>query len=294
MPWTSVSRRLSILSPRKRADYNESLPPRIEAPQSSLVAEFPPRDLPVIPPELWLQIIDFLPFESLWLVRRTCRLFQFLALVRAWELIRDTEVGVRTYFDSQHDPLSYISAAPQLLSPSIPKSLSMDLHRTAIDDPVIRDSRKATWRVVEERQCDCQGLRFSYRPYTVEILFPSNIRAGYNVERPKQVCGPMKDLIRIESWSIGSNPTSNSSKFAKFFSKSDRYGSSPWPRYKGPTPEWNMDYVAEYGLGRNDDGELVHQLEQLMLREVTLPVTQVVCTFIDALKYSDSTIWKEA
>src|SRR5208282_1498092 len=130
MSWMPFSRRLSTLSIRKQPISNSSHPSLIAPSQTSQTADYDPDStLPIIPPELWLQIIDFLPLETLWFIRRTCQLFNLLALVRAWELIGETEIGVRTFFDSEHEPLSYISLTPELLSPSIPKSLSLNIQR---------------------------------------------------------------------------------------------------------------------------------------------------------------------
>src|SRR5438045_9474238 len=109
MPWNSISRRFKKSSSKKRAEQIDSRTFSLQTSQTSLVVDFPTPNLPIIPPELWLQIINFIPLENLWFIRGTCRLFNILALVRVWEIIRDSEVGVRTFFDSAHEPLSYTS-----------------------------------------------------------------------------------------------------------------------------------------------------------------------------------------
>jgi hypothetical protein len=291
MPWATFSRRLSTLSIRKQPISNSSHSSPVDPVQTSQTTDYDlDNTLPIIPPELWLQIIEFLPLESLWFIRGTCQLFNLLALVRAWETIRETEVGVRTFFDSEHEPLSHVSLTPELLSPSLPKSLSLNVQRQNIEYPEIKNVRKATWRVVNENHCNYEDMRMSYRPFTVEIRFPSNIRAGYQLKRPELERGAPKDTIRAERWSVGHNSKSNQSKLLKLFSsKNNVRMQSPWPLYQGATPEWSVGYVAEYGVGRNDEGKLVHQLVTVTLREVSLPISQIVCTLIDALKYSDST-----
>jgi hypothetical protein len=291
MPWATFARRLSTLSVRKQPISNSSHPSLVNPSQTSQTTDYDPDNtLPIIPPELWLQIIDFLPLESLWFIRGTCQLFNLLALVRAWEMIRETEVGVRTFFDSEHEPLSYITLSPELLSPSIPKSLSLNVQRQSIEYPGVKNIKRATWRVVNENHCDCDDMRMSYRPFTVEIRFASNIRAGYQLKRPELERGAQKDMIRVERWSVGHNSKSKQSKFSKLFlSKNNDRTQSPWSLYQGVTPEWSMEYMARYGVGRSDDGKLVNQLVTVTLREVSLPISQIVCTLIDALKYSDST-----
>src|SRR5271170_1003302 len=171
MPWSFLMSRRRNAVPARKASYNPnpsaeflhspSQPPQL--PQLS--------NLGVIPPEIWLQILDFVPLETLWFLRLTCQLFNKLAIVRAWQVIRDTKVGVRTFFDSEHDPLSYVSATFELLYPLLPQSISSDLKGTIIDDPVFVNTTVVTWRVSTEQPADCEEMRMSYRPLIVEIRF---------------------------------------------------------------------------------------------------------------------------
>jgi hypothetical protein len=286
MPWTSLFQRRSRTgSSRGQPDFTESHSLSPDSSQTPPALDYPSADLPVLPPELWLRIIDFLPLENLWFIRRTCRLFHSLALIRVWHLIRDTEVGVLTSFESEHEPLSYISTTPQLLCPSLPATLSMNLHGTKLDDPVINNMKKVIWSVVETEESDCEDLRMSYQPHTVEIKFTADVRAVYRIERPLFVYGPLKDLVRKEAWSIRPDTKSRSSKLSKFFSSNaTNRETSQWSQCSGPTPEWIVEYAAEYGFGRNDDGNLVRQLKQISLQRVSLPVWQVIGTLIDACK----------
>jgi hypothetical protein len=294
MRWTSVTRRFSKFTSKKQTEQIDSKSLSIETSQSTLVVEYPVLNLPVIPPELWLQIVNFIPLEDLWFIRGTCRLFNTLALVRVWEMIRDSEVGVQTFFDSEHEPLSY-TGIPEIYSPVVPKSLMIDprLRRTAIDDPAITAVKKATWRVTEEQGRDCEDLRFSYRPVSLEIRFASSIKAGYKLEQPIRKCGLFNELIRVETWSNLNNSIVKPGKFMKRFSKRADRTQSPWPVYKGPQPEWNVIYMAEYELGRNDEGMWQHQLKELTHREVSLPIPQIVGAFIDALKYNHLIVEEE-
>lgn len=286
MPWTSLFQRRSRTgSFQGQPDLSESHPLPPESSQTPPALDYRSADLPVIPPELWLRIIDFVSLENLWFLRRTCRLFHSLALIRVWHLIHDTEVGVLTSFESEHQPLSYISTTPQLLYPSLPATLSMNLHGTTLDDPVINNMKKVIWRVVEKQESDCEDLRMSYQPHTLEIKFASDVRAGYRIERPLFVHGPLKDLVRRETWSTRPDTKSRSSKLSKFFSSNaTNREASQWPQHPGPTPEWIVEYAAEYGFGRNDDGNLVRQLKRISLQAVYLPVWQVIGTLIDARK----------
>jgi len=289
MPWSSlVSRRRNTVPALKQLYPNHS-DPLIRSPsQPPQQTNVPPSNIRVIPPEIWLQILDFVPLEILWFLRPTCQLFNKLAIVRAWQTIRGTEVGVRTFFDSEHEPLSYLSAASELLYPALPESISLDIKGTIIDDPVFINTTVVTWRVSTEQPSDCAELRMSYRPSIVEIRFGS-YAAGYPIERSQPMHGPYKDFSRKETWVAISNAKSNiksrSTKFGKIFSLKSRNRKDPhWPIYKGPTPQWTVKYTAKYGYGRDDNGQIVSQLVALTLLEVSIPVTQVVCTLIDALK----------
>jgi hypothetical protein len=289
MPWPSLR---SWAKAKKRPVSQAIVPSSIEpslsdASQTSQVAPVTSSNVRALPPEIWLQIIQFVPLLDLWFLRPTCHLFNKLAIVRVWHLLRDTEVGVRTYFKSEHDPLSHESGSSELLYPALPQNLSTDISGTIIDDPFFLNTTNATWRVSTERSSDCEQLRMSYRPFLVEIRFGSH-GAGYHIEKPQPVRGKIKDFSRNEAWSVTPDSKSRSPKFAKLFSsKSSRRSQVPWPVYKGATPQWIVKYVANYGYGRNDEGKLVLELVKVTLLEVSLPVSQVVSTFIDALKYSD-------
>ena len=283
MPWSSILGLARNPGKQSRAKLEYDLPrsPSETSQQSDLM----PSNLRVIPPEIWLQILDFVPLEILWFLRPTCRLFNKLAIARAWQTIRGTEVGVRTFFDSEHEPLSYLSSTAELLHPSLPQSISLDIRGKIFDDPVFINTTVATWRVSTEHPSDCEELRMSYRPLIVEIHFGA-YTAGYSIDRPQPTYGRLEDFTRKEIWASGLSTKSRSTKFAKLFSsKSSRRTQFPWPIYKGLTPRWSIKYMAKYGYGRNDDGQVVSQLVNLTLLEVSLPVVQVVCTLIDALKY---------
>ena len=71
-------------------------------------------------------------------------------------------------------------------------SLSMNPNGIILDDPVIKDMKNAIWRVVEEQQSNCEDLRMSYRPHTVEIRFSPDVQAGYRIERPLLAHGQVK------------------------------------------------------------------------------------------------------
>lgn len=293
MPWSfRKSRRRNTVPARKQSYPNPSaefLHSPSQLPQPSQLS-----NLGIIPPEIWLQILDFVPFETLWFLRLTCQLFNKLAIVRAWQVIRDTKVGVRTFFDSEHDPLSYVSATSELLYPVLPQNISSDIKGTIIDDPVFVNTTMVTWRVSTEQPTDCEDMRMSYRPLIVEIRFGTST-AGYRIERPQPMHGPFKDLSRKENWTAvsdrKSDPKFRSAKLGKIFSSKSRSRSHlHWPIYKGLPPRWIVQYLAKYGHGRNDNGQLVSQLVALTLIEVSLPVTQVVCTLIDALKYGDQIV----
>jgi len=288
MPWSSILGRGRNTVKQSRSKLSYELPLPGNPSEVSQQSDRPgPSDLPVIPPEIWLQILNFVPLEILWFIRPTCRLFNKLAIVRAWQTIRSTEVGVRTFFDSEHEPLSYVSPTSEILYPSLPQRISLDIRGTVIDDPGFINTTVATWHVSTELASHCEELRMSYRPLIVEIHFGS-YGAGYQIERPQAMHGPLKDFARQENWTTASNTKSRSPKFAKLFSfKSSSRTQVRWPIYKGSTPRWNIKYKAKYGYGRNDDGRVVSQLVNLTLLEVSLPVTQVVCTLIDALKYGD-------
>jgi len=258
-------------------------------------------NLPHLAPEIWLQIVDLLPLEAIWPLRRTNRLFNAVAIYKAWQVFCTTEVGVRTYFDSEHEPLSHLSPSPEILTPIIPPVLS-DLERDlrkegkAIDDPFFRKTKRVTWTVKQELRSDCDDLRFTYRPFSIEITFsPTSVRrlrAGYKLEKPAHTKVPLQDFIKKEIWSVTEgkrgrkNSSASKSKFKLFRRGSGQKGfGAQWPVYKGAPLQWGLSYVGEYGLGINDNGNLAHQLDKLILKEVSLPVGQVVCALIDALKY---------
>src|SRR5277367_51721 len=242
------------------------------SPETSQRLELPPSNLRVIPPEIWLQILDFVPLEVLWFLRPTCHLFNKLAIVRAWHTVRSTEVGVQTFFDSEHEPLSYLSSTSELLYPALPQNISLDIGGTVIDDPVFMNTTLVTWRVSTEKPSFCEDLRMSYRPLIVEIGFGAH-RTGYQIEHPRPTHGLLKDFARKESWAIVSNAKLWSTKFAKLFSSKNRNRTQfRWPVYKGPTQRWTIKYIARHGYGRNDNGQAVSQLVNLTLLEVSLPV----------------------
>ena len=286
MPLSSILRRRRNTVPfRKESIPSPVLEPPDRPTQAPQPPDVPPSNLQVLPPEIWLQILEFVPFERLWFLRGTCWLFNKLALVRAWQTIRDSEIGVKTSYNSEHEPLSYVSESSELLSPALPQSILSDLRGTVIDDPVFTNTTMARWHVKAEHPADCEQLRMSYNPFMVEIRFGS-FEARYYIYRPRPTYGRLQDFARMETWSTVSNTKPRSGKVTKLFSsKSGTKDRNPI--YKGLTPLWGVQYMAKYGHGRNDEGRVVSQLVKVTLLEVSLPVTQVVCTFIDALNHSD-------
>src|SRR5579871_3788393 len=98
------SHKLFLFSHRKKTNPKERPPPDPE-PQEAI----PHYDLPILPLELWIQIVNFVPLERLWLVRGTARLWNWIALVRAWHVAILTNISVSTYLKSEHTPLSYLA-----------------------------------------------------------------------------------------------------------------------------------------------------------------------------------------
>jgi F-box domain len=233
---------------------------------------------PPLPPEVWIHIIDFLPFEILWALRRTSKLWNSLALVRVWHLVRDSEVAIWTYFDSEHKPLSYLTPIPQLLRPLIPEELQSN-HALRIA-PGLSLPDRVTWRVCEDLTTDCDsGLRFSYHPRNLEICFPDAVSAAYNIQTATRTNGRYSNLARTEQWEGTKFP--KTSKFSKFFWRK-RSESSASIR-KGPQPEWVVQYRAQYTIDADDEGKLAVQLCELTLQEVSLPVLQIVRVWTDGL-----------
>lgn len=234
------------------------------------------RKLPVIPPEIWSHILGLLPIASLWRLRRTCRLFNVIAIVDAWQLFCDSEIAVRTFFKSVHNPLSHIGDVAEMLKPVIPPSLSSYPRLPSVNDSFQNDTEVVTWRIAEETKTDFHSMRYSYKPFSVEIRFGGQILVQYEVGRLRQTRERFNNDFCTERFLVESKIPILSKFFPSKRNKTKQI-------YRFPMPDWGFTYIAQYGAGTNDDGELVRQLVGVTLQEVSLPISQIVRTFIEGI-----------
>ena len=256
-------------------------PPSAVRPEPQAVTQ---PNFPTLPPEIWTHIIYFIPFEHLWLMRGTSRLWSWVALIRAWHLIAHSEVGVHTFFDSEYAPLSYLTPSPELLRPSIPPSIQSKLI-PSIDDANIPMLNTVVWRVAEPKETSCEGLRFSYYPYKMEICFAGDIGGKYDVRDTELTKGLHKDFARMETWTGLKKPITK--KLTKKLFALNRDSTSRTTRKfleGGGRPDWVLKYYAQYNIGLNDDMQPTMQLKALTMVEVSLPLSQVARVWIKGLE----------
>jgi hypothetical protein len=230
--------------------------------------------MPIVPPEIWLQIIDFIPFETLWVARRTSRLWNSQAILRAWEMIMGTELGVQTYIENEHKPLSFLQAFPEPLRLVIPEDLKI---KRQVTDPMSTLPSYVKWFVKERFILDGHDLRFSYYPAILTVKF-GETQVVYNPNKPICVKGKLDDLSRKELWR-----SSRTSSGAKLVRKWSRNGSSSATKNLGAMPDWSFLYIGIYTLAP-DEGRLVWQLDKITLQEVTLPVYHIISVWLAAEK----------
>ena len=239
---------------------------------------------PPLPPEIWTDIVHFIPFEQLWLVRGTARLWNWVALIRAWHLIVNSEIGVYTFFDSEYAPLSYLTPSPELLRPSIPAPIQSNII-PAIEDANIPTLNTVVWRVAEPKGTSCEGLRFSYYPVKLEICFNGDIGGKFDVRDSSLTKGPHKDLARMETWTGQKKPAIKKLTKKIFTLKRDSASRTTRKFIEGGgRPDWVFKYYAQYNIGLNDDMQPAMQLKTLTMLEVSLPLSQVVRVWIDGLE----------
>jgi hypothetical protein len=274
-------RKFFAFSSRKKSNAKEPPPALLQRPDPP---EAISANLPVLPPELWIQIAKAVPFENLWLLRSISRLWNWVALIRAWQLIGNSEIALYTFFASEHTPLSYLSPIPEVLRPSIPASLQFN-QEPSIDDPAIPLLKTVTWQITEEKVTPCGGLRFSYFPHTLQIRFADDIHVNYNVEDIDCIKGSYTQLSRTEVWS-GRNSLSTKKLAKKLFGRSRNIDERSTRNFLegGAHPDWIVKYHAQYIIGLNDENDLAIQLDTVTLREVLLPLSQLARVWIDGLE----------
>jgi len=267
----SIARKFKIGS-RRKSESQSSL--SITSTEISVVStSFEPinLNLPVIPPEIWLHILKFVSFGTLWYARGTARLWNSQAILRAWTTILDTEIGVQTYIENEHKPLSFLQANPEILKLVIPEELK--LTREISDAQTILPSY-VKWFVKERFILDGTDLRFSYHPSIITVKLAEDLEMVYRPHKPTCVRGALEDLLRKEQWHVSA--PSGEKKLLK------RWTKNTVPI--GRVPEWTLLYIGIYTLVPTEAGRLIWVVDKVTLQEVTLPIWQVIGIWEDARK----------
>lgn len=266
---SSLSRKLSNFSTRRQSNRSEL----------SAIESTEPDDtthtLPDLPPEIWLLILECMPFDTLWLLRSTARPWNTIALSRAWELVSNSNLCVVTHnqIPTRGQPVRHH------LTHLVPTDLNrVQMNRRLSVPDTIRLSTRTTiiWHAIDQSPLPTD-LQNNFQPQLLSISF-GDLCGTYPMIKARRHYSRFCDFARSEIWFIKSRP----SKMSKFLSKSN-IDTRRIPR----TLEWNITYISDFSLPPPGlDLYRAYQIQQVMLVEVSLPLIQIVCAYIDALRHS--------
>jgi hypothetical protein len=264
------SKKLRNLLIRKHSIVQEPTAPIQEPPRTP---EIPTPTLPILPPEILLQIIELLPFKSLWFIRGTCQHWNSLAFAQAWQIISKTFLVLdTTLLISGHGP----SMRLEHLFPINPDQTQQSSHPWLdLNKSYPTNTTIATWRVKMENPFIGGDLTYSYKPSLLHVLpRPPGAISAYEMESMSVSQGRLGNFRRMETWST----TKRRSSIATLFS---RKGSVQQSLVKdGPTDprlDWSIQYLGEYKMDPLDQYPPMYRLRKLTLLQVSLPISQLVC-----------------
>jgi hypothetical protein len=278
-PMPSLSRMLTTLSVPFQGKIQSSSSPR--DPRTSTVDE-PNETLPFLPPEVWALILEDIPFERLWLLRGTARMWDSIALSRLWDLIPCIRMYVTTD-RGQDDHNDTIELGPADVDAMQWNSNRNNLDRRLFPQMTITWKASCCWRV--------QSPHYSYRPIEIFVRFAATGRKSYSMTKARCHNGPFHDSRRSETWYRNARPDKekpSANKISRLFSKSN-HSHTDTPRNQKPRKlTWKIKYVSEFAAGPGPEGDNVYRLDLLWLREVTLPVFQLACVYIDMANITEA------
>jgi hypothetical protein len=251
-----------------------------------------------LPPELWLQILDYLTFDTLWLSRRVNHLWNSAALSRASSIFFSSKVTVDiVMIDDQATPMPPQIQKMDMFPALFGRSFSVNGEHNFVSLPLgtaepISDKRETiTWRARDNTPFHLLNRIYGYRPRLLSVTFQSEGKSWgveYNLRDHREKSMQLKEKGRREEvW------LSQKSKVDSRF---------PWLRSPNADmsgtlgiihPQWNLRFEAKYGPQRRSYGELVHELHQIALLEVTLPIAQIVSIWADGMneKREVAAVW---
>jgi len=157
------------------------------------------------------------------------------------------------------------------------------LHRPLSPFEAYNLSNRATitWRPTQEAPLP-PGLRSSYSPFCLYAIFGGrpDLRCGYRLDKLRRHYGPFRDAQRHETWYKKSRPR----KIQKLLSTGDQDS----PFHVAPRRlDWKLKYISEFAFLTDRAGMNALQMKKLVLVEVSLPLYQIVCAWIDALRHAE-------
>ena len=279
-PMPSLSRMLTNFSVPFQGKTQSSSSPR--DPRTSTIDDEPNETLPFLPPEVWALILEDIPFERLWLLRGTARMWNSIALSRLWDLIPYIRMYVTTD-RGQDDHNDTIELDPADVDGIQRNSNRNNLDRRLFPQMTITWKASCCWRV--------RSPHYNYRPIEIFVRFAATGRKSYSMTKARCHNGPFHDSRRSETWYRNARPDkekSSANKISRLLSKSN-HSHTDAPRHHKPRKlTWKIKYVSEFAAAPGPEGDNVYRLDLLWLREVTLPVFQLACVYIDMANVTEA------
>jgi hypothetical protein len=277
-PMSSLSRILTNLSVPFQGKAHLSSP---RDPRTSTIDELNDT-LPFLPSEVWALILEDIPFERLWLLRGTTRMWNTIALSRLWDLIPRIRLYVTTN-RGQDDHNSTIEPGPAELD-----GIPWNSNRNNLDSRLF-PQMTITWKVL----CcwRVRSPRYSYRPDEIFVRFAATGRKSYYMTKARCHNGPFRDSRRSETWFRNPHPDkekSSSNTISRLLSKPSHSHKDASRNHKPRKLAWKIKYVSEFSSAPGPEGDNVYRLDMLWLREVTLPVFQLACVYIDMVNITEA------
>jgi hypothetical protein len=145
--------------------------------------------------------------------------------------------------------------------------------RLSVPDTIRLSTRKTiNWHIINPSPLPTD-LQNNFQPKLLSISF-GELCGTYPMIKARRHYNRFCDFARSEIWFIKPRP----SKMSKFLSKSNVDTRR--------SLEWNITYISDFSLPPGMDLYRAYQIQQVMLVEVSLPLIQIVCTYIDALRHS--------
>lgn len=268
--------RVRRLLPRKQSLPVKELEIPSHEPQPSPETTVPSESLPILPPEIILQILEALPFKSLWFLRGTCQHWNSLAIARAWNFVSVTKMYATTIIQLPWigDNVDFQNWYDTLL-PVVPTAMNLIQPILLKDDLSCNNTKVVIWRPRKPTPSHTSGVTFTYLPSDIRISIPQMSTQMYPLNDTHVSYCSFKDRVRTEMWTnIKRKPPKVTTLFARKGIGQRR--KTVEASATKPELEWSMKYVGEYIMGPREGHSFRYQLGKLVLHEVSLPLYQVV------------------